>query len=78
MLCTMSVEPSPVSGLNTSVVVGMGSAGLGGGISGLGLCRFRRGRPRFLFKGGEEMGMMLAVVCVLLELQRLMDAGTRK
>lgn len=47
------------------------SAWLGGGISTLGGCRARRGRPRFLFKGGEEIGMMQAVVRVLLELQRL-------
>lgn len=47
------------------------SAGLGGGISGLGGCRARRGRPRFLFKGGGETGMMLAAARVLLELQRL-------
>lgn len=50
---------------------GFGSAWLGGGISGLGGCRARRGRPRFLFKGGEETGMMQAVMRVLLELQRL-------
>ncbi len=50
---------------------GFGSTWLGGGISGLGDCRARRGRPRFLFKGGEETGMMQAVVRVLLELQRL-------
>lgn len=41
------------------------------GTSGLGDCRVRRGRPRFLFKGGAETGMVLAVVRVLLELQRL-------
>lgn len=29
----------------------------------------RRGRPRFLFKGGAETGMMQAVERVLLELQ---------
>lgn len=67
----MSVECSPGSGLSTSVAGGFGSAWLGGGISGLGVCRARRGRPRFLFKGGEETGMMLAVVRILLELQRL-------
>lgn len=47
------------------------SAWLGGGISGLGGWRARRGRPRFLFSGGGEVGMMEAVVRGLLELQRL-------
>lgn len=37
----------------------------------MGGCRALRGRPRFLFKGGAETGMVQAVVCVLLELQRL-------
>lgn len=37
----------------------------------MGDCRARRGRPRFLFKGGEETGMLQAAVRVLLELQRL-------
>lgn len=50
---------------------GFGSTWLGGGISGLGGCGTLRGRPRFLFKGGAETGMMEAAVRVLLELQRL-------
>ena len=69
----MSVEWSPGSGLSTSVVEGFGSAQLGGGISGLGVCRARRGRPRFLFIVGEETGIMQVAVCVLLELQRLRE-----
>lgn len=70
----MSVEGSPWwRGPSTSLAEGSGSMWLvgGGGISGFGVCRARRGRPRFLFMGGVETGMMEAVVCVLLELQRL-------
>lgn len=47
------------------------SGRLGGGTSGLGGCRTRRGRPRFLFKGGAEAGMLQADVCILLGLQKL-------
>lgn len=70
----MSVEGSPWwRGPSTSLAEGSGSMWLvgGGGISGFGVCRARRGRPRFLFMGGVETCMMEAVVCVLLELQRL-------
>lgn len=68
---TMSEEWSPGSGLSISVADGSGSTWLDSGISGLGGCRVRRGRPLFLFNGGAETGMVLAVVRVLLELQRL-------
>lgn len=63
------MEWSPGSGLIISVAEGFGSAWLGGGISGLGGCRARRGRPRFLFKGGAETGTIQAIVRILLELQ---------
>lgn len=67
----MSVEGSPWRGLSISVAEGFGCTLLGGGISGFCGCRARRGRPRFLFNGGGETGMMQAVLRVLLELQRL-------
>lgn len=64
----MSVECSPDSGLTESGAGALGSPWL---ISALWGCRARRGRPRFLFKGGGEAGMTQAGARVLLELQRL-------
>lgn len=65
----MSVEWSPGRVLRISAVEVFVSEWLRGGISRLEGCR--RGRPRFLFKGVEETGMLQAGVRILLELQRL-------
>ena len=70
----MSVEGSPgwsPEGSNAEVVVVAMGWRAGGGISGFGGCRARRGRPRFLLTGGWVTGIIGAMACCFFKLQRL-------
>ena len=50
----------------------------GGGISGFGGCRARRGRPRFLLTGGWVTGIIGAMACCFFKLQRLVGGQMQK
>ena len=85
----MSVEGSPSWGPDVSVAeeaeeavvaAAAGAVGwhAGGGISGLGGCRARRGRPRFLLTGGWKTGIAGAAARCFFKLQRLARWETHK